>query len=411
MSTTIEVQGLSKRYFLGQRLGGYTTLRETLAAKVPFQRDGEGPRPMVWALQDVTFSAGDGEVLGLIGHNGAGKTTLLKILARITQPTAGISRTRGRVGALLDVGSGFHPELTGRENIRFNATVLGMRRREIDAKFDDIVEFAGLERFLDTPLKRFSWGMWLRLAFAVAAHIDPEVIVVDEVLAVGDVRFRERCLGKMTEFGREGRTVVFVSHDLAAVGRLCRRAIWLEQGRIRDDGRSEDVIEHYIRSSVPRAARADFEAEPDQRVQLLSVMLLDDRGEPLDAPRRDQPLTLALRFVVRERIPGLDFAVSLQNERGVQLLEEDWGLDTDSSLVPERVPETYEARLRVPPVLPAGDYLMGVWIGTRFETFVYEQPLTFRIWPSPDDRSDSVERNRVVQPAVAWTMEAVDDFR
>jgi ABC-2 type transport system ATP-binding protein/lipopolysaccharide transport system ATP-binding protein len=407
MTAAIDVERVSKRYLLGERLGGYTTLRETLSGRVPWSRPE--PRDELWALRDVTFQAHEGEVLGLIGHNGAGKTTVLKILARITHPTEGVSRTRGRVGALLDVGSGFHPELTGRENIHLNAAILGMRRHEVRARFDEIVEFAGLEQFLETPLKRYSWGMYLRLAFSVAAHVDPEVMVVDEVLAVGDVRFRDRCLGKMSEFGQEGRTVVFVSHDLAAVRRLCRRAIWLEQGRIHDDGRSEDVIERYIRSAVPRAAGAAFEPDPTQRVQLVSLSVVDDRGGPLDTPRRDEPLTLVARFVVRERIPGLDIALSLQNQRGVQVIEEDWGLDTDSSLVPERVPETYEARLRVPPVLPAGEYMVGVWIGTRFDTFVYQLPLAFRLWPSADDSSEYVERNRVVQPSVEWSVAAIGD--
>jgi ABC-type polysaccharide/polyol phosphate transport system ATPase subunit len=407
MRAAIDVQHVSKRYVLGQRLGGYTTLRETLSAKTPWSRPE--PSTELWALRDVTFQAVEGEILGLIGHNGAGKTTVLKILARITHPTEGLSRTRGRVGALLDVGSGFHPELTGRENIRLNAAILGMRRRELQSKFDDIVEFAGLERFLETPLKRYSWGMYLRLAFSVAAHVDPEVMVVDEVLAVGDVRFRDRCLGKMSELGQEGRTVVFVSHDLAAVGRLCRRAIWLDNGRIRDDGASGDVIERYVRSAVPRNARAVFDLDPEQRVQLASVEVLDDRGRPFETPRRNEALTLVARFVVRERIPGLDFALSLQNQRGVQVLEEDWGLDTDSSLVPQRVPETYEARLRVPPVLPAGEYMVGVWIGTRFETFVYEQPFGFRLWPSRDDQSEFMERNRVVQPSVEWSVTALGD--
>ena len=210
----------------------------------------------MWALRDVDFEIEEGDVVGIVGRNGAGKTTLLKVLARIVRPTTGVVRMRGRVGALLEVGTGFHPELTGRENVFLNGVVLGMSRREIDRRFDDIVEFAGVERFLDTPLKRYSSGMYLRLAFAVAAHIDPDILVVDEVLAVGDAEFQRRCLGRMSEFGREGRTVVFVSHDTGAVGQLCRRAIWLEHGKVRDDGSVESVLAAYLRDVVSETAVA-----------------------------------------------------------------------------------------------------------------------------------------------------------
>jgi len=189
--TAIQVERVSKRYYLGRSLGGYTTLREVLASRFRQVLGDTVERDQIWALQDVSFAVDEGEALGVVGHNGAGKTTLLKVLARITHPTSGVSRTRGRVGSLLDVGTGFHPELSGRENIYLNGAILGMKRREVDSHFEEIVDFAGLERFLDTPLKRFSWGMWLRLAFAVAAHVDPDVMLVDEVLAVGDIRFGE----------------------------------------------------------------------------------------------------------------------------------------------------------------------------------------------------------------------------
>src|SRR6266568_323448 len=256
MTEVVQVEDVSKRYSLGRPLGGYTTLREVLVGRFG-QMFGDTVQPdQIWALRDVSFALEEGETLGIVGHNGAGKTTLLKILSRITHPTSGESRTRGRVGSLLDVGTGFHPELSGRENIYFNGAILGMKRREIDRLFDEIVDFAGLERFLDTPIKRFSWGMWLRLAFAVAAHVDPDVMLVDEVLAVGDVRFREKCLGKMSDLGREGRTVVFVSHDLGAIVQVCRRAIWIEQGIVQADGPSEEIVERYLRSAVGQTALA-----------------------------------------------------------------------------------------------------------------------------------------------------------
>jgi ABC-type polysaccharide/polyol phosphate transport system ATPase subunit len=408
MAEVVQVENVSKRYSLGRPLGGYTTLREVLAGR--FGRlFGEAVQPdQIWALRDVSFALEEGDTLGIVGHNGAGKTTLLKILSRITHPTNGESRTRGRVGSLLDVGTGFHPELSGRENIYFNGSILGMKRREIDRRFDEIVDFAGLERFLDTPIKRFSWGMWLRLAFAVAAHVEPDVMLVDEVLAVGDVRFRERCLGKMSDLGREGRTVVFVSHDLGAIVQVCRRAIWIEQGRVRADGPSEEVVERYLRSAVGRTALATFEPDPGKPAQLLSAAITDENGAAIDEPRRDEPLTICFRFVIREPVPGLDVSVSLQNHAGVQLLEEDWGLDTGGVLLPERFPQEYEASVKIPPVLPAGDYFAGCWIGSSYETVVYEpQALGFRLWPRPDERANALERNRVVQPSVEWNVRPV----
>jgi ABC-2 type transport system ATP-binding protein/lipopolysaccharide transport system ATP-binding protein len=405
--SAIEVERLSKRYWLGQGLGAHRTLQESLASAIR-RESATKPRQEIWALRGVSLSADEGETLGVIGHNGAGKTTLLKILARITRPTAGVSRTRGRVGALIDVGTGFHPELTGRENIFLNGSILGMKRREIRQRFDEIVDFAGLERFLDTPIKRYSWGMYLRLAFAVAAHVEPEVVVVDEVLAVGDVLFREKCLGKMSEFGREGRTVVFVSHDLGSINQVCRRTIWLDQGEVRAEGRSEEVIDQYVRASVARAARVDFEAAHGARVELVSIAVTDEHGQVQDAPRRHEPFTIRVCFRVRERIPGLDVSLSLQNQKGVQVLEEVWGVDTGKTLVPGRVPAEYEAALSIPPILAAGDYVVGVWIGTRYDTFVREQALGFRLWPHPDDGSKALVRDRVVQPRVEWEVRTIE---
>lgn len=400
--SSIQVERLSKRYSLGHDPHSYITLRETLASSFRLGRSSSAGRPAIWALQDVSFGVDEGEVIGVIGPNGAGKSTLLKVLSRITQPTAGLSRTRGRVGALLEVGTGFHPELSGRENIYLNGAILGLRRREIRRRFAEIVDFAGVEQFLDTPLKRYSSGMYLRLAFAVAAHVDPDIVIVDEVLAVGDMHFREKCLGKMSEFGNEGRTVVFVSHDLGAINRLCDRALWLDRGEIRSDGRSEDVVERYVRSAMPRAARSTFALEPGKRVQLLSAAVTDGRGDPLDAPRRREPLTLSVRFVVSERIPGLSVALIIRNWQGVHVLDEDWGADTGGALLVDRVPQEYEAQLTVPPVLPAGEYVAEVWIGSGYETLVRQNALAFRIWPLPDDTAEAIERNRAAQPPVEW---------
>jgi ABC-type polysaccharide/polyol phosphate transport system ATPase subunit len=242
-ATIIKAQGLSKRYRLGE--GGYVTLREKLDERLRPRRQTRNAAQEIWALRDVDISIDEGEIVGIVGRNGSGKTTFLKTVARIVRPTTGSVAVRGRVGALLEVGTGFHPELTGRENVFLNGVVLGMSRREIARRFDEIVEFAGVERFLETPLKRYSSGMYLRLAFAVAAHIDPEVMIVDEVLAVGDAEFQARCLGRMSELGREGRTVLFVSHDTGIVGQLCSRAIWLDGGRVRGDGRAGAVLDRH----------------------------------------------------------------------------------------------------------------------------------------------------------------------
>lgn len=404
----IEVRELGKRYALGRKLAAHVTLQETIAEKLRVRRVAPPPRQEVWALRDVSFDAGEGETLGVIGHNGAGKTTLLKILSRITQPTTGVSRTRGRVGALLDVGSGFHMELTGRENVFLNGTILGMTRKDIRRRYDQIVDFAGLERHMDTPIKRYSWGMHLRLAFAIAAHVEPEIMLVDEVLSVGDLRFREKCVGKMSELGREGRTVVFISHDLGSVNQVCRRAIWLEHGEIRADGPSGDVIDQYVRSSAGSAAQDEFEVSADGPVQLVSAAIVDDEGQVADTPRRDEPLTISVRFLLRERIPRIDVALSLTNQQGVQVLDQAWGVDTGNTLDAQQVPTEYEARLTIPPLLAAGDYIVGVWIGTPYDVLLDEQALRFRLWPHPDDRSKALERNRVVQPDVRWDVRAVD---
>jgi ABC-2 type transport system ATP-binding protein/lipopolysaccharide transport system ATP-binding protein len=407
---SVQLENVSKQYYLGGSLGGYGTLREVLASRFTRMFRDADERDQIWALRNVSFDLDEGETLGIVGHNGAGKTTLLKILARITHPTGGVSRTRGRVGSLLDVGTGFHPELNGRENVYLNGAILGMKRREIDARFDEIVEFAGLERFLQTPIKRYSWGMWLRLAFAVAAHVEPDVMLVDEVLAVGDVRFREKCMGKMSELGREGRTIVFVSHDLGAISQLCRRAVWIEQGEIQADGASDAVVESYVKSSVGRPASSTFEADPDKRAQLLSADILNPDGGVADAPRRDHPLTLRLRFVLRQPAPGLGIAISVQNEAGVQLLDEDLGADGRRVLAADHYPQEYVVTVRIPPVLPAGDYFAGCWIGSLYDVLIDEpRALAFRLLPRPDQRAESISRRRLVQPdGVTWQVEPVD---
>ena len=228
----IHVEGMGKRYRVGER-ERYYALRDVLtrAFRAPFRRGRRRPPDYIWALRDVTFDIHQGDVVGLIGRNGAGKTTLLKLLSRITRPTAGFAEVRGRVGSLIEVGTGFHPELTGRENVYLSGAILGMKKSDIERRFDEIVAFAEVERFIDTPLKHFSTGMQMRLAFAVAAHLEPEIMLVDEVLAVGDLQFQKKCLGKMEDVSQSGRTIIFVSHQMNQIRRLCERAIWVDGGR------------------------------------------------------------------------------------------------------------------------------------------------------------------------------------
>jgi lipopolysaccharide transport system ATP-binding protein len=244
--TVIHVEGLGKRYRVGER-ERYLALRDVLtrAFTAPLQRGSRRVPDYLWALRDVSFDISRGEVVGLIGRNGAGKTTLLKLLARITRPTTGFAEVRGRVGSLLEVGTGFHPELTGRENIYLSGAILGMSKREIDQKQDAIVAFSGVERYLDTPLKYFSTGMQMRLAFAVAAHLEPEILFVDEVLAVGDLEFQKKCIGKMQNISESGRTIVFVSHQMNQIRRLCQRVFWIEDGQIRKTGPAGVLLGEY----------------------------------------------------------------------------------------------------------------------------------------------------------------------
>jgi ABC-type polysaccharide/polyol phosphate transport system ATPase subunit len=397
---TVELEHVSKRY----RLGGHyhVTLRDTISSA--FGRNGTKATRDLWALRDVSLTVDEGEVVGIIGRNGAGKSTLLKLLARITAPTLGVARMRGRVGALLEVGTGFHPELNGRENIFLNGAILGMKRADIRRRFDEIVAFAGVENLLDTPVKRYSSGQYLRLAFSVAAHVEPDIVVVDEVLAVGDAEFQRKCLGKMSEFAREGRTVLFVSHDLGAVARICERAIWVDDGRIRHDGPTTRSIDLYLDARGERAASVQFSPDPDKPVQLLSLAVVDASGRVLEAPRRDEPVAVRARFVVREQLRGLDLKVYLVTRRGVRVLEESLS-DQQPGAGCGDVPGEWEASLGIPPVLAAGDYVLGVALRSPYQRFLDEEVLTFRLWPPPNERRESVERNRIVQPAVRWQVE------
>jgi lipopolysaccharide transport system ATP-binding protein len=260
-------EGIGKMYRLGASRVPYRTLRETITGAFDgLRRPGMSRRTEFWALRDVSFEAKEGDVLGVIGHNGAGKSTLLKILSRVTEPSCGRAALRGRVGSLLEVGTGFHPELTGRENVYLSGAILGMRRSEIERKFDAIVSFSGVEEFLDTPVKRYSSGMYVRLAFSVAAHLEPEILIVDEVLAVGDAAFQQKCLGKMGQVAGEGRTVLLVSHNLAAIARLCTKALLLTNGTSRYFDSAQQAIQEYVGEAF---------GAPRSRVDLVDAPRLD----------------------------------------------------------------------------------------------------------------------------------------
>lgn len=277
----ITVNDLSKRYFIGER--PKDSMRDVVTGFLGSFRDPKRKKEL-WALKDVNFEANTGEAVGVIGQNGAGKSTLLKVLSRITRPTSGSAEIRGRVGSLLEVGTGFHNELTGRENIYLNGAILGMGHAEIAKKFDEIVAFSEVEEFLDTPVKFYSSGMYMRLAFAVAAHLEPEILIVDEVIAVGDAGFQKKCLDKMQSIGEQGRTVLFVSHNLSAVSRFCSRTVWLEKGQVREDGKTKDVVSNYLNGSVNRGAARiwDDETAPgNEIVRLVSVRAADEDGNTL----------------------------------------------------------------------------------------------------------------------------------
>jgi lipopolysaccharide transport system ATP-binding protein len=326
----IEAHGLGKRYLLGER------------GRSPLRRN----REELWALRDVELRIERGNAVGVVGHNGAGKTTLLKILSRITAPSTGEARIKGQVGSLLEVGTGFHPELSGRDNVYLNGAILGMRRGEIKAKFDEIVAFAEVERFIDTPVKRYSSGMYVRLAFAVAAHLEPDILIVDEVLAVGDASFQRKCLGKMGEVSDEGRTVLFVSHNMAAVRSLTSKAIWLDHGRVAADGSTGDVVSEYLASTIDEemsgvvdltenASRGTVRKFTAQRVRFSSVSLLDPDDRPALAFGEGAPLRIDLRFDVREPVRFLELYVRVKSIEGQRLFASYAG-QVESTIYPGR---------------------------------------------------------------------------
>jgi len=420
----IYAEGLSKRYRIGSQQSSYTTLRDRIAAalQAPLRQAGKLLRvpadsPEVgqshWALRDVSFEIKHGEVVGIIGRNGAGKSTLLKIVSQISEPTEGYVQTVGRMGSLLEVGTGFHPELTGRENVYLNGAILGMKRTEIKSKFDEIVTFAEVEKFIDTPVKHYSSGMYLRLAFAVAAHLEPEILIVDEVLAVGDARFQRRCLDKMHDVSREGRTVLFVSHNMSAVSRLCNRTILLDGGLLSLDGPTQEVVSRYLSigraTGVIREWTDSMKAPGGEIARLHAVRIRVQEQQIADAVDIRQPVGLEMEYEVLS--PGYIILAffNVFTDTGIHVLEL---VDLD--------PE-WRRRTR-----PAGRYAVTAWIPGNFLAeglllvsagvttlgpsvlqFNEHEVVSFRVFDSLDGDSARGDwagtMTSVVRPLLQWT--------
>jgi lipopolysaccharide transport system ATP-binding protein len=357
---------LGKRYRVGQR-EPYRALRDVLgeALRLPVriargEKSQHATPDEIWALRDVSFDVCRGEVLGLIGANGAGKSTLLKLLSRITEPTEGRILVSGRVGSLLEVGTGFHPELTGRENIYLNGTILGMRKAEIDRRFDEIVTFSNVERFLDTPVKRYSSGMQVRLAFAVAAHLETQILLVDEVLAVGDAAFQQKCLGKMKDVTEEGRTIIFVSHNLAAVQSLCTRALVLERGRLVFDGGTDAAVDRYlghergnfggiVEGEQLALRQAKFRLYADEPLfECERISVLDERGAPATGFRSDEEITIAIDYTAHRTVPSFRLLVTLTDADGATVLRTETIDDPELDAIPRLDPGSYRSQLTLP---------------------------------------------------------------
>jgi lipopolysaccharide transport system ATP-binding protein len=362
MTFAIEAHGVGKEYVRSAaHYRSLPTLRDALSewgGRLVRRRpagDSGADTERFWALKDVSFGIEPGEVVGIIGRNGSGKSTLLKIVSQITAPTAGEVRLDGRTGTLLEVGTGFHQELTGRENILLNGTILGMARREIARKFDEIVAFSGVEEFIDTPVKRYSSGMQMRLAFAVAAHLDPEILLIDEVLAVGDAEFQKKCLGKMEALSKTGRTILFVSHNMSAIDQLCSRVIWIDGGTVIDDSRDAyAATSRYLFGDAGTSRlKAQWQPPEDQPLEteyfsLLRFRVHDAQGETIERPiRNDQQGFVEIALNIKQTHPGLNFGYSVVNESGVCLY---WALTTDQT--PEEWPRLERGQLTLTTPVP-----------------------------------------------------------
>ena len=413
----IKVENLSKLYYLGG--AKHNSLRDAVMSFVKNPRRDK--KNELWALKDVSFEVKDGETLGIIGRNGAGKSTLLKILSRITKPTRGTAEIRGRVGSLLEVGTGFHNELSGRENIYLNGAILGMNRKEIEAKFDEIVAFSEIEKFIDTTVKHYSSGMYMRLAFSVAAHLEPEILIVDEVLAVGDIAFQKKCLNKMRDVGQTGRTVLFVSHDMQAINRLCSRTIWLKDGQIAEDGETSAVVGKYLHEQSQTGAERIWEtaetAPGNEFARLRRIRVRNEKGESISSTDIRRPIKVEITYEVlkdgKVLIPNLHF----YNEQGVCLfVSHDW---SDEWRKRPRPKGTYVCAMKIPGnFLAEGNVFVTAAVSTYepFEVhFVERETIMFNVIDSlePDTaRGDYAGRlHGVIRPLMDWETEFRKEFK
>ena len=408
MKPIIAVEDLGKRYRIGET--AHNSLRDAVAAMVrsPFRRlRSNGSANMIWALKDVSFEIHPGESVGIIGRNGAGKSTLLKILAQITRPTKGRVALNGRVGSLLEVGTGFHSELTGRENVFLNGAILGMTRAEIQRKFDEIVAFAETEQFLDTPVKHYSSGMTVRLAFAVAAHLEPEILIVDEVLAVGDLMFQKKCLGKMDEVARAGRTVLFVSHDLNAVNGLCEKAILLHQGGIATSGPTKDVTRYFLDHSNNMYSAITWSPLPDkavQEVKLNSANVLQN-GVSTSAINCREPFVLHIDYQINQPLRGSRFFLIVRNDQG-ELIFTTSDYDVLTPEAENRKAGRFLSRIEIPGgLLKTGGYYgsLGLDINNDRIVFAADDMIHFDVFePEDDTQANRHRRPGSIAPLLSW---------
>ncbi|MFN2491451.1 MAG: polysaccharide ABC transporter ATP-binding protein [Pyrinomonadaceae bacterium] len=426
MHFALKIERVGKSYQIGGLHPAYMTFREMIgdAMTAPFRRlrrQGDGLQT-IWALTNIDLEIGQGELVGIIGRNGAGKSTLLKILSRVTKPTTGQIELYGRVGSLLEVGTGFHPDLTGRENVFLSGAILGMRRAEIQRKFDEIVAFSELEQFIETPVKWYSSGMHVRLAFSVAAHLEPEILMMDEVLAVGDVAFQQKCLDKMHEIRQQGRTILFVSHDMAAITRLCKRVVLLEEGRVARDGQPHEVVNSYLsahwKTGAIREWSNQLEAPGDAVVRLRRVRVCSERGETIAAVDIRKPFGLEVTYDVLDEGHALVPVIEFYNERGTELFSTH---DTDADWRRHpRARATYTSTVWIPGNLLAEGSLIGhVSIMSHFPSTVLHakerNAVAFQVIDSPS--SDSARGDYigpmpgVVRPLLKWTTETKEIVR
>jgi lipopolysaccharide transport system ATP-binding protein len=412
MKPILKVTDLSKEYRIGAREASYGTLRESLMRTIsaPLRRrraKSNNGDNTIWALKNVSFDVVPGEVVGIIGRNGAGKSTLLKILSRITEPTKGRIELYGRVGSLLEVGTGFHAELSGRENIFLNGSILGMSRSEIQAKFDEIIAFAEIEKFMDTPVKRYSSGMYVRLAFAVAAHLEPEILMLDEVLSVGDTAFQKKCLGKMNDVSKEGRKVIFVSHNMAAIARICSRGILISDGKIDADGRVDSVIQHYLDSSAQHGGRCTFPIEPEKMAQFTSLGLLQSDGKVAASFDARFDIRIEAEYVIRKHIPQGLLGMRVSTADGLPIFTSHHVdmLNPTAAAMRELLPGTFRTQITIPAnFLVPGSYLVTVAIvdGNMGLIDMHEDAISFDIGETGSIRAQQASITGMVNIYLPW---------